>query len=97
MRGTTKGTGATNKDRRCRERAGQYSTNQFLENFVKYRNIDKLTREVIVALIDMIYIYEGNKVKIVFKYQYPFKAAMEYFENNKDLLNIPHAKALLGA
>lgn len=76
---------------------GQDSTNQFLENFVKYRNIDKLTREVIVALIDMIYIYEGNKIKIVFKYQYPFKAAMEYFENNKDLLNIPHAKALLGA
>lgn len=56
-----------------------------------------MTREVIVALIDMIYIYEGNKIKIVFKYQYPFKAAMEYFENNKDLLNIPHAKALLGA
>lgn len=56
---------------------GQDSTNQFLENFVKYRNIDKLTREVIVALIDMIYIYEGNKIKIVFKYQYPFKAAME--------------------
>lgn len=76
---------------------GQDSTNQFLENFVKYRNIDKLTREVIVALIDMIYIYEGNKIKIVFKYQYPFKAAMEYIENNKELLNMPQAKALLGA
>ena len=76
---------------------GQDSTNQFLENFVKYRNIDKLTREVIVALIDMIYIFEGNKIKIVFKYQYPFKAAMEYIENNKELLNIPQAKALLGA
>lgn len=76
---------------------GQDSTNQFLENFVKYRNIDKLTREVIVALIDMIYIYEGNKIRIVFKYQYPFKAAMEYIENNKELLNMPQAKALLGA
>lgn len=76
---------------------GQDSTNQFLENFVKHRNIDKLTREVIVALIDMIYIYEGNKIKIVFKYQYPFKAAMEYIENNKELLNMPQAKALLGA
>lgn len=76
---------------------GQDSTNQFLENFVKYRNIDKLTREVIVALIDMIYIYEGNKIKIVFKYQDPFTAAMDYIENNKELLNMPQAKALLGA
>lgn len=77
--------------------SGQGGTNQFLENFVKYRNIDKLTREVIVALIDMIYIYEGNKIKIVFKYQYPFKAAMEYIENNKELLNMTQAKSLLGA
>lgn len=76
---------------------GQDSTNQFLENFVKYKNIDKLTREVIVALIDMIYIYEGNKIKISFKYQYPFKAAMEYIENNRELLDAPQAKALLGA
>jgi len=76
---------------------GQDSTNQFLENFVKYKNIYKLTREVIVALIDMIYIYEGNKIKISFKYQYPFKAAMEYIENNRELLDASQAKALLGA
>lgn len=76
---------------------GQDNTNPFLDNFIKYKNIDKLTREVIVALIDMIYIYENNKIKIVFKYQYPFKAAMEYIENNKELLDTPQVKALLGA
>lgn len=75
---------------------GQDSTNQFLENFIKYKNIDKLTREVIVALIDMIYIYEGNRIKIVFKYQYPFKAAREYIENNKELLDSLQANTLLG-
>ncbi len=76
---------------------GQDNTNQFLQNFIKYKNIDKLTREVIVALIDMIYIYENNQIKIVFKYQYPFKAAMEYIENNKDLLGAARVEALLGA
>lgn len=76
---------------------GQDISNPFLENFLKYRNITVLTREVIVALIDMIYVYEGKKIKIVFKYQSPFQAAMEYIENNKELLDMPQVKALLGA
>ena len=62
-----------------------------------HKNIDKLTREVVVALIEMIYIYENNKIKIVFKYQNPFKEEMEYIEKNKTLLKEEQAKALLGA
>ena len=65
---------------------GQDSSNQFLENFLKYKNITSLTREVMVSLIEMIHIYENNKIKIVFKYQDPFKAALEYIENNKKYL-----------
>ena len=76
---------------------GQDGSNQFLENFLKYRNITELTREVMVALIDMIHIYENNKIKIVFKYQDPFKAAMEYIDNNKNYLEKEQLKMLLGA
>lgn len=76
---------------------GQSGSNQFIDNFIAYKNIDKLTREVVVALIEMIYIYENNKIKIVYKYQNPFKEAMEYIENNKTLLKEEQAKALLGA
>ena len=76
---------------------GQDSTNQFLENFLKFKNITELTREVMAALIDMIYIYEDNKIKIVFKYQDPFKFAMEYIENNKKYLEKEQVKILLGA
>lgn len=76
---------------------GQSGSDQFIDNFIAYKNIDKLTREVVVALIEMIYIYENNKIKIVFKYQNPFKEAMEYIENNKTLLKEEQAKALLGA
>lgn len=59
---------------------GQDDSNEFIEHFIKYRNIDKLTREVLVALVDMIYIYEDKKVKIAFKYQNPYKDAMEYIK-----------------
>lgn len=75
---------------------GQDSSNEFLEHFIKYRNIDKLTREVLVALVDMIYIYEDKKVKIAFKYQNPFKDALEYIENNKEVLDKDTVDALLG-
>lgn len=76
---------------------GQSGSDQFIDNFIMYKNIDKLIREVVVALIEMIYIYENNKIKIVFKYQNPFKEAMEYIGNNKTLPKEEQAKALLGA
>ena len=43
----------------------------------------------------MIYTYENNNVKIVFRYQDPFQEAMKYIQNNKDLLEKEQAKALL--
>lgn len=73
---------------------GQDQSNQFLENFIKYQNIDHLTREVVVALIDMIYVYEGNRLKIVFKYQDPYEAAREYIKNNQELLDCGQAEKL---
>lgn len=49
-----------------------------------------------LALVDMIYIYEDKKVKIAFKYQNPFKDALEYIENNKEVLDKDTVDALLG-
>ena len=43
--------------------------NQFIRHFVKYRNITELTREVIVELIEMIYVHEGGTITIEFKFQ----------------------------
>ncbi len=73
---------------------GQDKSNQFLENFIRYKNIDHLTREVVVALIDMIYVYEENRLKIVFKYQDPYEAAREYIKNNQELLDGGQAEKL---
>jgi len=78
-------------------KSGQDSSNPFLENFVKYKNIDRLTREIVVALIDTIFVYEGNKIKIVFNYQNPFEAAMQYIKTNRNLLDVSQATTLFGA
>ena len=41
----------------------------WIEQFVKYREISELTREVVVTLIDRIYIYEDKHIKIDFNYR----------------------------
>lgn len=65
--------------------------NDFIRHFREYRNIDKLTREVLIALVDVIYIHEGGAIEIVFKFQDAFLHAAEYINNNKGVLeqNIP--------
>ena len=65
--------------------------NDFIRHFREYRNIDKLTREVLIALVDVIYIHEGGAIEIVFKFQDAFLHAAEYINNNKEVLeqNIP--------
>ena len=39
-----------------------------LTAFLKYRNIDKLTREILGELIDHIKVYEGGNISVKFKY-----------------------------
>ena len=50
--------------------------NNWIEIFRQYQNIMELTRPVVVTLIDHINIYEGNRIEIVFQYQYDFEQAL---------------------
>lgn len=43
--------------------------NAFLTYFLAHKNIDSLTRETVVELIEMIYVHEGGEITIKFKYQ----------------------------
>ena len=61
---------------------GVDETNSFLSQFVKYRNLQKLTREVVVELIDMIYVHEGGKITIKFKFSDAYAAAQEYIQKH---------------
>ena len=56
---------------------GVNETNSFLSQFVKYRSLQTLTREVVVELIDMIYVHEGGKITIKFKFSDAYAAAQD--------------------
>lgn len=61
---------------------GVDETNSFLTQFVKYRNLQTLTREVVVELIDMIYVHEGGGITIKFKFSDAYAAAKDYIEGH---------------
>lgn len=77
---------------------GQDSANEFIQNFIKYQNVNTLTRDLLVSLVDMIYVYEGGDIHIDFKFQSPFLLAKEFIENNADALDEEiRSKVLLSA
>ena len=56
--------------------------NQFIKHFLKYRNITELSREVIVELIEMIYVHEGGTITIDFKYQDEYQRLLDLMEEH---------------
>ena len=57
--------------------------NNFIVNFKKYRSITELTREVVSALIENVYIYEDERIEIVMKYNDDFETLLEYIDTNR--------------
>ena len=62
-----------------------------LTAFLKYRNIDKLTREILGELIDHIKVYEGGNISVKFKYADEFRRIAEYIELNSPMVRGPQA------
>lgn len=56
--------------------------NQFIKHFLKYRNITELSREVIVELIEMIYVHEGGTITIDFRYQDEYQRLLDLLEEH---------------
>ena len=54
--------------------------------FQQYENINELTRRALMALVDKIYIYEGHKVEVSFKYGDEYRRIEDYVERNAELL-----------
>ncbi len=50
------------------ECGGDIAAHPVLESLEKYANIHKLDREVLAALIDVVYIHENKEITIVFRY-----------------------------
>lgn len=56
--------------------------NQFIQHFLKYRNITELTREIIVELVEMIYVHEGGTITIDFKYQDEYQRLLDLLDEH---------------
>ena len=50
--------------------------------FAKYQNIEKLTREILIELVDHIKIYENGNISVRFKFADEFRRIAEYIESN---------------
>ena len=54
--------------------------NRFIAHFLKYQNIDALTREMIVELIEMIYVHEGGTITVEFRYQDEYQRLLDLIQ-----------------
>lgn len=59
--------------------------NEFISHFKKYGNFEKLTRSMLVELVDEIRVHEGNKIEIDLKFKDAYKQVIEYIELNKEI------------
>ena len=59
--------------------------NTFAAHFMKHRNINELTRPILVELIDKILIHEGGRITIKVKFADAFEALIDYLEQQKEI------------
>lgn len=68
------------------------SDNSWIDIFKKNKNITELTKEIIDELINCIYIHEGAKITIDFRFKDEYVNALNYIKENEELSqNIPKA------
>lgn len=61
---------------------GVDAENPFLTAFRQYQNIDKLTRDILIELVDHIKVYEGGNISIVFRFADELRRVKEFIELN---------------
>ena len=59
---------------------GDFKANGFAEHYIRYQNIDALTRPMLIELIDKILIHEGGKITIKVKFADAFEAMIDQIE-----------------
>ena len=64
------------------------TNNEWIAKFQEKRNITELTRDIMMELIDCIYVQENGNITIKFKFEDEFKRCQDYIENNKSMLDL---------
>ncbi|MBQ7204198.1 MAG: recombinase family protein [Eubacterium sp.] len=60
--------------------------NEFINHFLQYATIDKLTRPIVVELIDSILVHGNGNITINFKFKDAYEEAIEYIDEVKRLM-----------
>lgn len=60
----------------------------YLTTFLKHRNIQSLSRGLLVELVNTIYIHEGGEVEIDFNFADQYRRIVDFIENNKNELHV---------
>lgn len=55
---------------------------RWIEYFIKYKNINRINRNVVIDLIDNICIYENGSINIVFKYNNEYNELVNFINHN---------------
>jgi DNA invertase Pin-like site-specific DNA recombinase len=61
---------------------GVNSKNRYFEEFVKHQNIKTLTKDVLVNLVDTIFIHEGGDITIKFNFADQYQRILDFIETN---------------
>ena len=67
-------------------RQGLFEDNAFIAHFSKYGTIEKLSRPMLMELVDKIYIHEDNKITIKFKFEDAYEEALEFINLNYEAI-----------
>jgi site-specific DNA recombinase len=70
------------KEEKTRLENGIDKENLFLETFIKYENINKLTREVLIELVEKITVYEKGNISISLKFANEYRRVAECIKIN---------------
>lgn len=73
---------------------GISSGDPYLNAFLKHRNIQSLSRGLLVELVKFIYIHEDGSIDIEFNYQDQYRRIVEFVENNQKELYVLGGKAV---
>lgn len=64
---------------------GITSENSYFKDFQKHRNIESLTREMLVGLVDIISVHKDGSVEIQFNFQDQYMRVLEFIQSNEDV------------
>jgi len=84
------------EDEKQKYESQSMSSNEWIEKFKEQKGITELSRDIMMELIDCIYVKENGDITIRFKFEDEFKRYLEYIENNKNLTRHSNQRLQLG-